>query len=123
MKKLLFRRANMGDISQIAFLLTNGFQSDFAILGKEKSKVLSAIEDGIQVDKFFVALLGGELVGVLALTDRLGRAITVDEKIYKKHFGFFKGIIASLILRETLTEGRRLTKWYRNKWIYRIFNY
>ena len=39
-------------------------------------------------------------MGVLALSDCKGRSIRTDSKAYRKHFGFIKGQIASIILKE-----------------------
>ena len=115
MKNIIFRRAKVEDKNKIALLITNGFEEYFNILGKKKSKIVFAIEDSIQIEKFYVVEYQQQVIGTLALTDKLGRAITVDEKAYKKHFGFFKGIIASLLLKETFT--RPLTNIEANGYI------
>lgn len=55
---------------------------------------------GIIIDKFYVAELNEKIVGVLAISNCNGRAVLTDSASYKKYFGFIKGVIAKIVLKE-----------------------
>ncbi len=94
------RQANESDRSNIAFCIAEGFKKDFDVLCKNTHTVATAISTGIQISKFYVAESENEVVGVVAISDCNGRAITTSITSYKKNFGFIKGNIANLVLKE-----------------------
>lgn len=97
---MIIRKARENDRMGIALCISEGFEKDFSILCKNTDNVARAISGGIIIDKFYVAELNNEIVGVLAISDCNGRAILTDTSSYKKYFGFIKGIIAKLVLKE-----------------------
>ena len=94
------RQANENDRSDIALCIAEGFKKDFDALCKNTQTTAAAISSGLQVSKFYVAESENEVVGVVAISDCNGRAAATDLVSYKKHFGFIKGIIAYLVLKE-----------------------
>lgn len=94
------RQANENDRSDIALCIAEGFKKDFDVLCKNSHTVAAAISTGIQISKFYVAESKNEVVGVVAISDCNGRAATTDIASYKENFGFFKGSIANLVLKE-----------------------
>ena len=94
------RKAKETDRSAVALCIAEGFEKDFSILCKDTQKVSDAIASGLNMERFFVADIEGNIAGVLAISDCTGRAAKAEKSSLKKHFGFFKGIIAAFILKE-----------------------
>lgn len=94
------RQARENDRSEIALCIAEGFKKDFDVLCKNTHTVAAAISTGIQISKFYVAESENEVVGVVAVSDCNGRAAATDIASYKKNFGFIKGNIANLVLKE-----------------------
>ena len=94
------RQANENDRCDIALCIAEGFKKDFDVLCKNTHTVATAISTGLRISKFYVAESENEVVGVMAISDCNGRAAATDIAFYKKNFGFIKGIIANLVLKE-----------------------
>lgn len=94
------RQATENDRSDIALCIAEGFKKDFDVLCKNTHTVATAISTGIQISKFYVAESENEVVGVVAISDCNGRAAATDIASYKENFGFIKGNIANLVLKE-----------------------
>ncbi|MCI9128271.1 MAG: GNAT family N-acetyltransferase [Eubacterium sp.] len=94
------RQANENDRNDIALCIAEGFKKDFDVLCKNTHTVATAINTGIQISKFYVAESQNKVVGVVAISDCNGRAVVTDISSYKKNFGFIKGNIANLVLKE-----------------------
>ncbi len=98
---ITIRKAVFTDRKQIAYCIAEGFEKDFQALCKDVQVVTNAIESGIQVERFFVAVEDEtHIVGALAISDCHGRCLLTDSKAYKKHFGFVKGTMAAMIMKE-----------------------
>ncbi len=94
------RKAAISDRKQIAYCIAEAFEKDFSILSKEIQTVANAIESCIKIERFYVAIEdGNDVVGALAISDCTGRSFSTDSKSYKKHFGFIKGILASMVMK------------------------
>lgn len=100
MKMALIRKAEETDRKNTALCIAEGFEKDFSILCKDHQKVAEAIAAGLNMERFYVADIKGDVAGVLAISDCGGRAAKAEKVSLKKHFGFFKGMIAALVLKE-----------------------
>lgn len=94
------RQASENDRNDIALCIAEGFKKDFDVLCKNTHTVAAAISTGLQISKFYVAESENEVVGVVAISDCNSRAATTDIASYKQNFGFIKGNIANLVLKE-----------------------
>lgn len=102
---ITIRKAVEADRKQIAICIAEGFKKDFSSLCKNVQTVADAIESGIQIPRFFVAVNEEmTVIGALAIADCNGRSLFTNSKLYKKHFGFVKGIIASIVLKQEFEE-------------------
>jgi ribosomal protein S18 acetylase RimI-like enzyme len=88
------------DKSRIAGIIAFGFKNIFSVLINDMEKVAKALENGIDFNRFFVAEIDREIIGVIACTDCDGRAVAVDKAAYKKYLGFIRGLIAINIFTE-----------------------
>lgn len=94
------RKAKETDRNDVALCIAEGFEKDFSVLCKDNQKVADAIAAGLNMERFYVAEIKGDIAGVLAVSDRNGRAARVEKVSLKKSFGFVKGIIGALVLKE-----------------------
>lgn len=94
------RGAKETDRNSVAFCIAEGFEKDFSVLCKDNQKVAYAIAAGLNMKRFYVADIDGDIAGVLAISDCNGRAARVEKVSLKKQFGFFKGFIGALVLKE-----------------------
>lgn len=100
MQKLHIREAREIDRNSVALCIAEGFEKDFSVLCKNNQKVADAIAAGLNMKRFYVAEIEGDIAGVLAISDCNGRAARVEKGSLKKQFGFFKGFIGALVLKE-----------------------
>ena len=94
------RKASETDRDAVAMCIVEGFEKDFSILCKDNQKVADAIANGLNMEKFYVADVDGNVAGVLAISDCNGRAAKVEKVSLKKQLGLFKGIIGAFVLKE-----------------------
>lgn len=94
------REANEADRNRVASCIAEGFEKDFSVLCKDHKKVADAIGPGLNMERFYVADIEGDIAGVLAISDCNGRAAKVEKASLKKQFGFVKGSIGTLVLKE-----------------------
>lgn len=94
------RNAKEKDRNNVALCIAEGFEKDFSVLCKDNQKVANAIATGLNIKRFYVADINGDIAGVIAISDCNGRAARVNNKSLIKHFGFFKGTIGALVLKE-----------------------
>lgn len=100
-KIIKIRKAVDADRKQIAYCIAEAFEKDFSALCKDVQIVADAIESGIHIQRFYVAVKKeNAVIGALAVADCDGRGLLTDANSYKKHFGFVKGMIAYAVLKE-----------------------
>ena len=94
------RNAKEKDRNHVALCIAEGFEKDFSILCKNNQKVANAIAEGLNINRFYVADIDGDIAGVTAISDCNGRAAGVNKKSLIKHLGLMKGMIGALVLKE-----------------------
>lgn len=94
------REAKETDRNSVALCIAEGFEKDFSVLCKDNQKVADAIAAGLNMKRFYVADIEGDIAGVLAISDCNGRAARVEKVSLKKQFGLFKGLIGALVLKK-----------------------
>lgn len=94
------RKASETDRDNVAMCIAEGFEKDFSILCKDNQKVADAIANGLNMERFYVADVDGNVAGVLAISDCNGRAAKVEKVSLRKQLGLFKGIIGAFVLKE-----------------------
>lgn len=78
------REAKETDRNSVALCIAEGFEKDFSILCKDNQKVADAIAAGLNLERFYVADIKGDIAGVLAISDCNGRAARVERASLKK---------------------------------------
>lgn len=84
----------------IAQCIAEGFERDFSFFCQDTERVVAALSPGIHPTRFFVAIQGKEIRGVVGISDCTGRAVSTTYRAYRKNFGWLKGTFAKLILRK-----------------------
>ena len=96
---LVFRPARESERNDIARCIAEGFERDFSFFSKDAERVAGALAPGVHPQRFFVAVFGDEIAGVAAISDCTGRALSTSCLAYWRHFGWWRGILAKLVLR------------------------
>lgn len=97
---LHIRKAEEADRNSVALCIAEGFEKDFSALCKDKQKVANAIATGLNIERFYIADVSGDIAGTMAISDCNGRAARIHNKDLRKYFGFFYGLIGALVLKE-----------------------
>ncbi|SDZ41921.1 Acetyltransferase (GNAT) family protein [Evansella caseinilytica] len=81
-----------------AAVFVDGYYQDLAFLSKERNKLIETFAQMICPDVFYLASLDEEIVGILACSNKELRAMTIDQAILRKSFGWVKGSLAYLFM-------------------------
>ena len=88
---IIIRKAERGDIPQIAKIITNSFGEDLQNICKDMDKVSSGFESWIDYSKIFVADENNKIIAIAAISGKKGRTVAVNRKQARKLFGFQRG--------------------------------
>ena len=96
-------KANGNIREQISFIFAEGFSKWLTYFSKEEEILARAFAHMFILNQFYIALDGSKVVGFAACTDCNTQSVKLDCKELRKHLGFFKGIIASIVLKKEFT--------------------
>ena len=97
------RKAVESDRQGIATTVAYSFEKEISALSKDSHRIAKAIENAIEIGRFFVAVQDEEIIGVIAGADCNGRAFNLNRGDFTKHLGFFRGSVGYFILHPQLT--------------------
>ncbi|MGX9787331.1 N-acetyltransferase family protein [Mycobacterium sp. MMS18-G62] len=86
------------DRDGIATVIAQAYRREFSTLSRSVRKIAAALADGIEVQRFFVADRGGDVIGAIACTDHAGRAMRIRAEDWRRHLGLVRGTLAARIL-------------------------
>jgi 8-oxo-dGTP diphosphatase len=92
------RRAAESDQPGIASVIVEAYRREFSTLSHNMDNIVAALTPAVDIDRFFVADRGGEIIGAIACTDYTGRAMRVQAADWRRHLGIVRGALASRIL-------------------------
>jgi ribosomal protein S18 acetylase RimI-like enzyme len=84
---------------EISTIFVEGFGKELWILSKDHNTLIKAFAHTFVLDIFYVAIINSKIAGIMACTNMETHCTKFDEKIFKKYFGFIKGIIANNIFK------------------------
>ena len=91
------RRAEETDRNNVALCIAEGFEKDFSVLCKDSPKVANAIAAGLNIEKFYIADISGDIAGTLDYPATTGYIEFVAvRKTYRKQG------VATAMLRESM---------------------
>ncbi len=94
---LAVRRAVEADRAAIAAVIGEAYRNEFSALARNVDNITAALTPAVEVDRFFVADRGGDVVGAVACTDCTGRAMRVLAADWRQ-LGRVRGRLAARIL-------------------------
>jgi 8-oxo-dGTP diphosphatase len=93
------------DRAGIASVIVEAYRREFSTLSRDQEKVTAALTPAVEIDRFFVADRGGDVIGAIACTDHTGRAMRVHAADWRRHLGLVRGEPAARILaREWMSQ-------------------
>ncbi len=95
---------NTNTSDKISKIFVDGFYQWLSYFSKDKTKLANAFSHMFNLDVFYVALLNGEICGIVACNDGKMKSVHLEKKELKKHLGFVKGSIAYAVLRHEFEE-------------------
>jgi 8-oxo-dGTP diphosphatase len=95
---LTVRPAVESDRAAIASVIVEAYRHEFSTLSRNMDKLTAALTPAVEVDRFFVADRGGDIIGAVACTDHTGRAMCVRAADWRRHLGTARGALAARIL-------------------------
>ena len=95
---LTVRRAVESDRAAIASVIVEAYRHEFAILSRGTDRIWAALTSAVEIDRFFIADRGGDVIGAIACTDRTGPAMRVRTAEWRRHLGVVRGAVAARIL-------------------------
>ena len=96
-------RADNAEINvrpQIAKIFAEGFTQWLVFFSKDQNIIAKAFAHMFILDQYYVAIVDNKVAGMVACTDCIKASVKLDKKELRKHFGFFKGSIASIVLKK-----------------------
>lgn len=79
---------------EAAAVFVEGYYKELSFLSKDHGKLIEAFGPMMCPDVFYLAALDQEIVGILACSNNQQRALTVDQELLTRSFGFLKGNIS-----------------------------
>ncbi|PXX08915.1 acetyltransferase (GNAT) family protein [Mycolicibacterium moriokaense] len=95
---LAVRRAVEADRAGIAAVVVEAYRREFSTLSRKVDTITAVLTPAVEVDRFFVADGGGDVIGAVACTDRTGRAMRVLAADWRSNLGLVRGTVAARIL-------------------------
>src|SRR4029077_6301716 len=86
------------DRAGIASVIAEAYRHEFNTLSRDTDRITAALTPAVEVDRFFVADRGGDVVGAIACTDHTGRAMRITAADWRRHLGLVRGTLAARIL-------------------------
>jgi ribosomal protein S18 acetylase RimI-like enzyme len=85
---------------QMSEIFADGFAGWLGYFSKDKNKIAKAFAHMFVLDQFYVAVMDNKIAGMVACTDCRTRSVRLNNKELRKYLGFFKGSIATIVLKK-----------------------
>lgn len=89
---------------QLSEIFVEAFYHWLQYLSKDKQKLSKALQHIFILDRFYVATLGDEVLGMAACTDRTAPSMQLDARQLRHHLGFIRGILAKIVLQREIVQ-------------------
>jgi|SRR5690554_5145728 len=84
----------------LADIFVEGFYNWLYFFSKDKAKLKRAFKHIFILDKFYVGIQTGKVVGMTAVSDGKSLVVKLNKKDLTKNLGFIKGRLAYIVLRK-----------------------
>lgn len=100
MYPILIRSATAVDTLEIARIVVHAFKEDFTTVTQDMELLARAVSSVVVSQRFFVACKNGQLLGVMACSDKTGRAMKIHTPNVIRHLGLVRGLLGAADFRE-----------------------
>jgi ribosomal protein S18 acetylase RimI-like enzyme len=107
MENIIIRRAVETERTDITKIIVNCFRSDFSRIPIAMENIISALKNGINIERFFVAKAEERTVGTIACTDCSCRAVNINIADCRRYLGFFIGTAAGIFMHNEFSKPLR----------------
>ncbi|WP_152658231.1 GNAT family N-acetyltransferase [Oceanobacillus sp. CFH 90083] len=76
---------------EAAEVFVDGYKKELGFFSKDRKNLVAAFQKMLNPKVLYLAMLNGEIVGILACSNNKARGLNIDRHTLKKHFGFVKG--------------------------------
>lgn len=109
-ESMKIRRATEADRNDIAYVYANAFSEDWKQLSSDTEKVKRALRNGLILNNYIVAICDEKIVAFIALVTDKMRAFKIPMKDFQKEFGFFKGYMVGMAMKNDMEKEILLDK-------------
>lgn len=88
-------------VPAVARVFVEAYAADLASISRDQRRWAAALEPAFVPERFWVALDGGEVLGIAAVSHQSRRAMALDAGALRRHLGVVRGTVASLVMRRT----------------------
>ena len=104
------RKATELDRNDIAFIYADAFSEDWKQLSTDIEKMTRALRNGHILNNYIVAVCDERVVAFIALVTDEVRAFHIPLKDFQKEFGFFKGYMVGMAMKNDMEKQIPLDK-------------
>ncbi|WP_207636849.1 hypothetical protein [[Clostridium] dakarense] len=108
MYNITIRTAIESDRKEIAKTFAESFYNDWKSFSDDVDKISRALENGINIKHYLVAILDNEIVAFLAFVTGNNRAFGIPIKEFQKEFGYFKGFMGGMTIKNDFEKSLEL---------------
>lgn len=108
MDYIIIRNSTEEDRIKLSEVFAEAFFEEWKSLSRDVNKISRALRSGITLENYLVATINNEIVGFLAYVTGDNRAFYANLKDFQKEFGYFKGYMGKMAIKEDLEESRKL---------------
>ncbi|MDQ0268400.1 hypothetical protein [Cytobacillus purgationiresistens] len=87
-------------------IFVEGFGKHFTFFSKDSNRLKLTFSHMFNSNFFYVAIVDGEVIGMIACTDGKNPSVSIQGKEFRKHLGLVKETLAAFILKRELYLGK-----------------
>lgn len=108
MNDIIIRYSREEDRIKLSEVFAEAFFEEWKSLASDVNKISRALRRGITLENYLVATINDEIVGFLAYVTGDNRAFYANLKDFQKEFGYFKGYMGAMAIRNDLEKSKNL---------------
>lgn len=108
MENIIIRNSMEEDRIKISEVFAEAFFEEWKSLSSDVNKISRGLRRGLTLDNYLVATINNEIVGFLAYVTGDNRAFYVNLNEFQKEFGYFRGYMGALAIKNDLEKSKNL---------------
>jgi ribosomal protein S18 acetylase RimI-like enzyme len=98
----IVRKATEDDRAEIASAIAVSFEKIMGIFSKDMTRIAKVFENGVVIERFFVAECDGKIIGIAACGDCTQRVLSATKEDCVNNIGKIKGALMHKVIRSEL---------------------